>query len=82
MVTDYGGRKLTTAFFKSMHEETARKTVQLYFSYIETDMGSETLQKQQNRLQKLVTDVNYASRGEKTDFTRGWVSELCSLVKF
>ena len=82
MVTDYGGRKLTTAFFKSIREETARKAGQLYFSYIETDMDSETLQKQQNRLQKLVTDVNSASRGEKTDFTRGWVSELCSLVKF
>ena len=82
MVTDYGGRKLTTAFFKSIREETARKAGQLYFSYIETDMDSETLQKQQNRLQKLVTDVNSASRGEKTDFTRGWISELCSLVKF
>lgn len=79
MVTDYGGRKLTTEFFKSIREETAG---QLYFSYIETDMDFETLQKQQNRLQKLVTDVNSASRGEKTDFTRGWVSELCSLVKF
>jgi hypothetical protein len=82
MITDYGGRKLTTDFFKSIREETARKAGQLYFSYVETDMDSETLQKQQNRLQKLVTDVNSASRGEKTDFTRGWISELCSLVKF
>lgn len=82
MITDYGGRKLTTEFFQSIREETARKAGQLYFSYLETDMDSETLQKQQNRLQKLVTDVNSASRGEKTDFTRGWVSELCSLVKF
>jgi len=82
MITDYGGRKLTTDFFKSIREETARKAGQLYFSYVETDMDSETLQKQQNRLQKLVIDVNSASRGEKTDFTRGWISELCSLVKF
>jgi len=82
MVTDYGGRKLTTEFFQSIREETARKAGQLYFSYLETDMDPETLQKQQNRLQKLVTDVNAASRGEKTDFTRGWISELCSLVKF
>ena len=82
VVTDYGGRKLTTEFFQSIRDETARKAGQLYFSYLETDMDSETLQKQQTRLQKLVTDVNAASRGEKTDFTRGWISELCSLVKF